>query len=170
MSLASGFAIVYLACAKPRQGTLHVKAEVDDISVLDPIVLAFQPPLPGVFGPLLAPVSDEVLVRDHFGRRVAEEVDRRPRPVATDALRDRGIGRIVERLEESGELDDTLILFTSDNGACYEWGPFGFDGRSRLGETTLHKGDGLRKIGTIVALLPGLDDWTKSDNGAASAL
>ena len=60
---------------------------------------------------------------------------------------DRGIGRIIDRLKETGELDNTLILFTSDNGACYEWGPFGFDERSRLGVTHLHTGEELKKIG-----------------------
>ncbi|HEY7903573.1 MAG TPA: arylsulfatase [Casimicrobiaceae bacterium] len=33
---------------------------------------------------------------------------------------DQGIGRIVEALERNGQLDDTLILFLSDNGACAE--------------------------------------------------
>ena len=56
---------------------------------------------------------------------------------------DRGIGRILDQLEQGGDLDDTLILFTSDNGACYEWGPYGFDQRSRTGKTILHKGDDL---------------------------
>lgn len=60
---------------------------------------------------------------------------------------DQGIGRILDHLEKSGDLDNTLILFTSDNGACYEWGPFGFDGRSRRGKTTLHEGDQLQKVG-----------------------
>lgn len=60
---------------------------------------------------------------------------------------DRGIGRIVGHLEKSGDLDNTLILFTSDNGACYEWGPFGFDGRSRRGTNVLHQRDGLKKVG-----------------------
>ena len=60
---------------------------------------------------------------------------------------DRGIGRIIDRLQKTGELDNTLILFTSDNGACYEWGPFGFDERSRLGVTHLHTGAELKKIG-----------------------
>ncbi len=60
---------------------------------------------------------------------------------------DQGVGRIVEHLKSTGDFDNTLILFLSDNGACYEWGPFGFDGQSRRGETILHKGDDLRKIG-----------------------
>lgn len=60
---------------------------------------------------------------------------------------DQGIGRMLKTLEESGQLDNTLILFTSDNGACYEWGPYGFDKYSRKGITTLHKGEELKTIG-----------------------
>ena len=33
---------------------------------------------------------------------------------------DQGIGRIIRALEETGQLDDTLIIFLSDNGACAE--------------------------------------------------
>ena len=40
---------------------------------------------------------------------------------------DKNVGRLVERLRERGELDDTVILFVSDNGACAEWDPWGFD-------------------------------------------
>jgi arylsulfatase A-like enzyme len=40
---------------------------------------------------------------------------------------DRNIGRLIADLKRSGELDNTLILFLSDNGACAEWEPFGFD-------------------------------------------
>ena len=60
---------------------------------------------------------------------------------------DQGVGHIVQHLKETNALENTLILFTSDNGACYEWGPFGFDGTSRKGETILHIGEQLRKIG-----------------------
>jgi len=60
---------------------------------------------------------------------------------------DRGIGRIIADLEKHGELENTLVFFTSDNGACYEWGPFGFDGPSRKGTTTLHRGAELERIG-----------------------
>ena len=31
---------------------------------------------------------------------------------------DRGIGRIIQSLKDRGKLENTLILFTSDNGAC----------------------------------------------------
>ena len=37
------------------------------------------------------------------------------------------IGRLIDDLEKSGELDNTLILFFSDNGASGEHVPFGFD-------------------------------------------
>ncbi|MDF1755196.1 MAG: sulfatase-like hydrolase/transferase [Verrucomicrobiales bacterium] len=37
---------------------------------------------------------------------------------------DDGVGRILDTLEESGQLDDTLIIFTSDQG--FAWGEQGF--------------------------------------------
>ena len=40
---------------------------------------------------------------------------------------DANVGRLVASLDRAGELRDTLILFMSDNGACAEWEPFGFD-------------------------------------------
>jgi arylsulfatase len=51
---------------------------------------------------------------------------------------DQGIGRIIRKLEDTGQLDNTLIIFLSDNGASPERGyrP-GFDrpGHKRNGET-----------------------------------
>ncbi len=50
---------------------------------------------------------------------------------------DQGIGKIIQKLKQTGELDNTLILFLSDNGASYERGyPPGFDrpGHKRNGE------------------------------------
>lgn len=40
---------------------------------------------------------------------------------------DRNIGRLLDDLRASGEFDKTLIVFLSDNGACAEWEPFGFE-------------------------------------------
>ena len=60
---------------------------------------------------------------------------------------DRGVGEILDELKKNGELSNTLIIFSSDNGACYEWGPFGFDGKSRAGITDLHIGEKLATMG-----------------------
>ncbi len=38
---------------------------------------------------------------------------------------DQNIGKLVGHLKDKNELDDTLILFLSDNGACQEGGDFG---------------------------------------------
>ena len=40
---------------------------------------------------------------------------------------DREIGRVIEDLRSHDELENTLIMFLSDNGACAEWAPYGFD-------------------------------------------
>lgn len=40
---------------------------------------------------------------------------------------DANIGRIINKLEEMETLDNTLIMFLSDNGACAEEGPLGFE-------------------------------------------
>lgn len=41
---------------------------------------------------------------------------------------DKGIGKTVAQLKAMGELENTLILFLSDNGANYEGGPLASDG------------------------------------------
>jgi len=59
---------------------------------------------------------------------------------------DTNIGQIVGDLKQRGELENTLIVFLSDNGACAEWDPFGFDGSSGP-NNKLHKGAELNQIG-----------------------
>jgi arylsulfatase A-like enzyme len=59
---------------------------------------------------------------------------------------DRNIGRVIDDLRRNGELDNTLILFLSDNGACAEWDPWGFDIRSGA-NNILHTGPDLEKMG-----------------------
>lgn len=59
---------------------------------------------------------------------------------------DKGIGRIINALKETGELDNTIILFLSDNGAsaeiCANFGP-GFDrtGKTRDGKKVIYPKD-----------------------------
>ena len=61
-------------------------------------------------------------------------------------IMDRSIGRVVDDLRKNGELDNTLILFLSDNGACAEWDPWGFDTSSGP-DNILHQGAELDKMG-----------------------
>ena len=59
---------------------------------------------------------------------------------------DQNIGRVLSDLETKGELHNTLIVFCSDNGACGEWDPWGFDISSGP-DNILHKGAELDKMG-----------------------
>lgn len=59
---------------------------------------------------------------------------------------DRNIGRVLDDLQAAGEMDNTLILFCSDNGACAEWDPWGFDVVSGP-QNILHTGKALDGMG-----------------------
>jgi arylsulfatase A-like enzyme len=59
--------------------------------------------------------------REALARQVANEVRAYNRLVAAV---DEGMGRIVESLEATGQLDRTIIIFTSDQG--FAWGEHGF--------------------------------------------
>ncbi|MFH1304012.1 MAG: sulfatase-like hydrolase/transferase, partial [Planctomycetota bacterium] len=59
---------------------------------------------------------------------------------------DRNIGRVLTSLRQNKELENTLIIFTSDNGACAEWDPHGFDIKSSR-NNTLYWGEQLDKMG-----------------------
>jgi arylsulfatase len=59
---------------------------------------------------------------------------------------DRNIGRVIDDLRASRQLDSTLVLFFSDNGACAEWDPYGFD-RFSGPQNELHRGEALAGMG-----------------------
>ncbi len=59
---------------------------------------------------------------------------------------DQNVGRVVADLRAHGQLDNTLLVFLSDNGACAEWDPWGFDGRSGP-NNVLHRGAELERMG-----------------------
>lgn len=76
---------------------------------------------------------------------------------------DQQIGRVVRNLKSSGELENTLVVFTSDNGACFEWDPFGFDIVSS-NQNILHQGkmlDEMGKAGTFHSVGSG---WANASN------
>lgn len=62
---------------------------------------------------------------------------------------DSNIGRVLGTLEKNQELDNTFIVFMSDNGACAEWHEFGFDGHTGVKYHT-HTGEEIDQMG-----LPG---------------
>jgi arylsulfatase A-like enzyme len=59
---------------------------------------------------------------------------------------DQNIGRVLNKLEEEDQLDNTLIIFLSDNGGCAEWTENGFDKRSGL-FYKIHTGKELDEMG-----------------------
>ncbi|KAA5544710.1 arylsulfatase [Roseiconus nitratireducens] len=60
---------------------------------------------------------------------------------------DWGVGQVIGNLRQAGELDNTLVIFLSDNGACAEWDPHGFDIKSS-NQNILHRGEELDRMGT----------------------
>jgi arylsulfatase A-like enzyme len=69
---------------------------------------------------------------------------------------DQNIGRVVDYLKQTNQLDNTIIMFMSDNGSCAEWDPFGFEypnyddrvnGVTPGHPNVLHTGEMLEKMG-----------------------
>lgn len=59
---------------------------------------------------------------------------------------DEAIGRVLADIRARGEEENTLVIFTSDNGACAEWDPHGFDIKSGP-QNILHRGTDLERMG-----------------------
>jgi len=80
---------------------------------------------------------------------------------------DRGIGRIVKALKSAGRLDNTVLMFTVDNGGCHvEFAP------KRTGDwlnKTTRDGKPL-KVGNLPDVMPGPEDtWQSYGYGWANA-
>jgi arylsulfatase A-like enzyme len=77
---------------------------------------------------------------------------------------DQGIGRICDKLKERGIFDNTLILFLSDNGGCYEELPRPDSAIARVPIFTPHETlDGkLVQVGNDPSVMPGGADTYQS--------
>ena len=81
-------------------------------------------------GTKLSPLDPQI--PDWQSIKNKQEMDRRMAlHAAMVHLIDEGVGQVVAKLAELGELDDTLILFLSDNGASAESGATGFARKDR---------------------------------------
>ena len=76
---------------------------------------------------------------------------------------DQQIGRVIEDLRSAGELENTLIVFTSDNGACFEWDPFGFDIVSS-NQNILHTGEQIEEMGIPGTFHSVGSGWANASN------
>jgi arylsulfatase len=59
---------------------------------------------------------------------------------------DQNVGRVINDLRSADEFDNTLVIFLSDNGACAEWDPRGFDIKSS-NQNILHRGVQIDSMG-----------------------
>jgi arylsulfatase A-like enzyme len=78
-------------------------------------------------------------------------------------IMDRNIGRVVTHLKETGEWKNTLICFLSDNGACAEWDPYGFD-KLDSPLNILHTGVDLKKVGGPDSYISYGSGWANAGN------
>lgn len=79
---------------------------------------------------------------------------------------DQGIGRIIRALEETGQFDNTLIIFLSDNGACAEDIPQGVTAKELVDQLMIAKaktrtGEPVR-FGNYPDITPGGEDTYQS--------
>jgi arylsulfatase len=76
---------------------------------------------------------------------------------------DQNIGRLIADLDKKKQLDNTLIVFLSDNGGSAEWDHLGFD-RNSGPDNILHKGDDLKKIGAPGSYVSAGSGWGNAQN------
>jgi len=81
----------------------------------------------GLFEPENAPLSESVGPQwETLSEAKREEMTERMAIYAAQIdIVDRNVGRLVDVLEDRGELDNTLFMFLSDNGACAEFDMLG---------------------------------------------
>jgi len=76
---------------------------------------------------------------------------------------DAAIGKVVNELKRLNKFENTMIIFMSDNGACWEWDPYGFD-ISSSPKNILHTGDDLKKVGLPSSYISYGSAWANACN------
>ncbi len=76
---------------------------------------------------------------------------------------DAAIGRVMAHLKTTGQFDNTVVFFLSDNGACAEWDPWGFDKTSGP-QNVLHAGEDLKTVGAPGSYVSYGSGWANACN------
>jgi arylsulfatase A-like enzyme len=122
----------------------------------------------------------ELILRKEYSR-IQPQTDRQLRQMTANyygelSFIDQGVGRISQKLKESGLAENTIVIFTSDHGdllgdhGLYLKGPTPYEGLLRLG--FIVQGPGIDKNKTIGAPISTLDlaasfyDWAGIDSPA----
>lgn len=74
---------------------------------------------------------------------------------------DQNVGRVMRDIEAAGELDNTLIVFLSDNGACHETGPLGFESHPKY---LVNASTAYADIGTAESFCSYGRSWSNAGN------
>lgn len=84
---------------------------------------------------------------------------------------DQNIGRILAALKQRGAFENTLIFFLSDNGACAEWDPWGFDVLQNVHQVNLPttQGDNILHTGAALENMGGVGTYHSYGSGWANA-
>lgn len=90
------------------------------------------------------------------------EAERMATYAAQVEIMDRGIGSLLDALDAQGIRDDTLIVFTSDNGACAEELPFSPKGLSADASPPFTRGGRAVRVGNEPTITPGPEDGFSS--------
>ncbi len=111
-----------------------------------------------------SPVQPPAEWLDRVRKERPELTEKRARIAALIEHMDAGVGRVMERLRANGQSDNTLVVFTSDNGGQLETG--GTSGGLRGGKQDMYEG-GIRV--PMCAVWPGrIRAGTQSDRVALS--
>ncbi len=76
---------------------------------------------------------------------------------------DQNIGHVMDHLKDAGNFQNTLIIFLSDNGACAEWDPWGFDIKSSP-NNILHRGAEIESMGRAGTFHSAGSGWANASN------
>ncbi len=103
----------------------------------------------------LSPAPDDTAAWESVADKTESDLRMAVYAAMVDEI-DQGVGRIVETLRRRGVLDNTLVIFLSDNGACPTGGP--------LGDADKKRGDASAVTGSPDSYIAYGSSWANLSN------